>query len=613
MYSGDGALLSHYLVLILLRLPKKSGLVNNNNNNNNQAHFFTSNSSFTMLLWRMANSQVVIRSVLTLIVAINSLHSIRLVSVFRSNTNTNTDPRFNLRAALTMLNKETAIEEPPSVIVPVVEPLEFVHIPKTGGSAIEYAGSLANQTWGVCHFQAKPLAGPGCHAPSLQYQNLKAALNYSKVGYSWEIWHTPPSWLQHVDSPYSNKTLFAVVRNPYERFLSEFYCPYNGLNPYDWADPNRTFSDPMGISIEEAQEKHYKRRTTKLPETPNALNSFLMERLKYFVKWTAHYIPQSEFIFDQEGNQIVQHVLRFENLREEFDNLMEQYHLPIALDSPVNQRSTNSKYPAKLTVDDLFPETIQRINEVAGKDFEIFGYEKIDAAALATKKKSANTVQRIYYINLEKNTKRRDIMESWLSRQPIPYERINATVGSTEPGTCIERKQDPQRCRGISGLSMTELDIISNHNVSGLTLVFEDDFIPHSPEELQQNVDRSLKMVPADWDIIRWGCWDTPPDSFDHIINNTVYRTVHQRPHDPVARPFCGGTHAMLWREESVSKLYDVWSQTPYDDIDCRLVTEKLNSYCVSLFVGKLKQPEGEATDIPKNKQSELEEHPVKP
>jgi len=214
-------------------------------------------------------------------------------------------------------------------------------------------------------------------------------------------------------------------------------------------------------------------------------------------------------------------------------------------------------------------------------------------------------VERIYYINLLKNTKRREFMESWLSQQPIPFERINATIGSSNPEDCVIGKQSPQRCRGISGLAKTEVDIIRNHNTSGLTLVFEDDY--KAKESFDKIVERTLRLVPSDWDIIRWDCWGKIPKSFDLVVpgDHKVFRTVHQRECIPTEDSpcwFCGGTHAMMWREESVAKLDEVWSQKPYDAVDCRLTTKKLKSYCVNLGVGALENNlEGENSDIPKD------------
>lgn len=505
---------------------------------------------------------------------------------------------------------ERAVEGPPLTdgVHPKEEKLELVHIPKTGGSAIEYAGSLANVTWGLCHWKARPLAGPGCQKPDWLHYNASQNLRDHDVEDSWEIWHTPPTWLK-ANSPYRNKTLFTVVRNPYERFISEYYCPYNGLNPVDWTLNDRGFVDPMGKplidALEQAKKKREAKTSTKKPETPQTLNEFLMGRLRYPSKWTAHYLPQSDYVFDEQGSQIVEHVLRHERLSQQFTELMRTYDLPVYLNTTVNQRNGESPAaPTRMTVDDLFPETIQRINQVARPDFSNFGYEMMDPEVAASERAKKMTVQRIYYINLLKNRERRQQMESWLSQQSIPYQRINATIGSERGEDCVAGKQSPKRCRGISGLCMTELDIIRNHNTSGLTLVFEDDFVVKQP--LDKVVEQTLRLVPSDWDINRWDCWGRRPSSFDLLVRgerNRVFRTVHRRPcRASQDSPcwFAGGTHAMLWREESVSKLDEIWPQKPYNGVDVRLTTDKLNSYCVNIGIGALEAPDGERSDIPK-------------
>jgi hypothetical protein len=61
----------------------------------------------------------------------------------------------------------------------------------------------------------------------------------------------------------------------------------------------------------------------------------------------------------------------------------------------------------------------------------------------------------------------------------------------------------------------------------------------------------------------------------------------------------------MLWRDASLKKLATVWMTQPFDDIDLRLTSRKLNSYCFNLAAagaGKLVQPADEKTDIPKVK-----------
>jgi Sulfotransferase family len=535
--------------------------------------------------------------------------------------------------------------------------LEFVHIPKTGGTAIEYAASLVNITWGLCHWKARPMAGPGCQVPDWKWPNnnknnntllllFQKSLAQHQVEPSWELWHTPPSWLlpnrkneEEEDakektvepSPYQNKTLFAIVRNPYERFISEYYCPYNGLNPVDWTLEDSEFIDPMGTSQAEAFAAQALKKTTadsaannnnnkkriKTPETPKSLNEFLMERLRYPVKWTAHYVPQSEYIYDDQGRQLVQHVLRYENLAQEFQSLMTLYEYPVILNSTINNQRHKDPLATRMTIHDLDPATIRRINQVARRDFELLRYPMLNPDEVQIQRHTQQQVQRIYYINLQQNVQRRDYMEAWLSQQPIPYQRINATMGNLTGEDCVPTKENPIRCRGIAGLTLTELDIMDHYNTTGgLTIVLEDDFKITQP--VQTMVDATLRWVPSDWDVIRWDCWGVLPPSFDVLVpggggdtsdnnnnNPKVFRTVHRRPcnssetnNEPPCW-FAGGTHAMMWRPESVSKLQAVWSPKPYNDIDSRLTTESLQSYCVNnMNMGELDQSTD--SDIPK-------------
>lgn len=213
----------------------------------------------------------------------------------------------------------------------------------------------------------------------------------------------------------------------------------------------------------------------------------------------------------------------------------------------------------------------------------------------------SNRVERIYYINLKKNTERRNQTEEWLKRQSIPYQRIEALVG-TDNDTCLEG-MTPQRCRGIIGLAKTNLEIMKSHDVSGLTLVFEDDYVVQ--RDLRQAVRDTLQLVPNDWDIIRWDCKGPVRSSFPVLVktNETVvFRTAHLLPcrggmNESFCK-FCGSTHAMLWRETSLPKIEQLWAKLPLDDIDCRLVTTAINSYCVNMKLGVIRAPSSEWSDI---------------
>ena len=96
--------------------------------------------------------------------------------------------------------------------------LELVHITKTGGSSLEFAASRAGINWGVCHYQR--MKSLGCTSPDLDR------------GYQASPWHVPPKYLTSShprQNPYVQADLFTVIRNPYSRFVSEFHCPWMGI------------------------------------------------------------------------------------------------------------------------------------------------------------------------------------------------------------------------------------------------------------------------------------------------------------------------------------------------------------------------------------------------
>ena len=64
---------------------------------------------------------------------------------------------------------------------------------------------------------------------------------------------------------------------------------------------------------------------------------------KYFMN-SGHLIPQYDFVYDVDRHKkIVKHVLRFENLREAFSTLMEQYNLPLELPTKKIGRASDNK------------------------------------------------------------------------------------------------------------------------------------------------------------------------------------------------------------------------------------------------------------------------------
>ena len=68
------------------------------------------------------------------------------------------------------------------------------------------------------------------------------------------------------------------------------------------------------------------------------------------------------------GKKVITHVLKVENLEEEFQDLMKLYKLPVKLEDATMRNE------GVLGVDDLSKEAIRKINEWGKLDFEYFGF-----------------------------------------------------------------------------------------------------------------------------------------------------------------------------------------------------------------------------------------------
>lgn len=258
--------------------------------------------------------------------------------------------------------------------------LEFVHIPKTGGSAIELAATQVNITWGKCHFATLlPRYAPGGNITPQTRKDFAGCFRPTvpkgmRPKLQGEPWHLPPAWLrdsgngsttfsnEHNFYRYANTALFAVIRNPYTKMISEYYCPWNGY--------------------------HGGGKT----QTPLTLNKFLQTRIQRAKKNAktyggTHMIPQVEFIFNMGKNQqqVVDHVLFKENFAEEMERLMIEYDMPpkiIQLLSTVVNGGKNQN--ERMTLKNLTLDTVQMINDVYKNDFNLLGYGMIPTQSLAS-------------------------------------------------------------------------------------------------------------------------------------------------------------------------------------------------------------------------------------
>jgi len=188
--------------------------------------------------------------------------------------------------------------------------LKFIHITKNAGSSIEEIGLKYKLLWGMYH-----------HEYGSWHEYFSNKPIELKTKYDW----------------------FMIVRNPYDRILSEFYCNHKGFRVNN-----------MGYA-----------------ESKQGFNDYLLFRIRTRELRGDHYAEQYKYLYNHTDTII--HVLKYENIRNEFDNLMIQYNLPCRL----NMKTNSAPNKHIFTISDFSDELIELINTVYDKDFELFGYTKM--------------------------------------------------------------------------------------------------------------------------------------------------------------------------------------------------------------------------------------------
>lgn len=238
--------------------------------------------------------------------------------------------------------------------------LEFVHITKTGGSAIEKLAADNGITWGICHFTNAPYL-------NCMEQNYVSTEDL----YIGTPWHAPPKVVntllvppKYEYNPYSDADLFAVVRNPYDRAISEYYCPFFGMKNANTNDDVVIMNKWIQNMIKEL-EKEPTRYYFKSPQTR---------------KYTSHkhYLNQVEYIYDNNGKTLIQNVIHFEDLSQEFSELMTRYNLDYLKLPDKQTNGVNVVSSKTFTYKNLTDKTVEYINRYAAKDFDILGYTMVD-------------------------------------------------------------------------------------------------------------------------------------------------------------------------------------------------------------------------------------------
>mmetsp|Transcript_41622 Transcript_41622/g.114763 ORF Transcript_41622/g.114763 Transcript_41622/m.114763 type:complete len:428 (+) Transcript_41622:107-1390(+) len=221
--------------------------------------------------------------------------------------------------------------------------MQFLHIPKNAGSAIEEAGALAGIKWGV----------------HMDFTRVRM-----RDGFLCHWYHIPPDLLKehrNMTNPYDSPA-FCVVRNPYARALSE----YRYLLSVDWGEAWET-----GLR-------------TKAQCSPEGLNNWLQNTLARFMHGDrfindCHMLPQMEYI-QGNGRRYARwelgEVLRWEDLPEAFNKLMKSRNLKPRLAQGVAVNWHHDVCP-DLRESDFDSNSRAMMNTVYYEDFATLGYRML--------------------------------------------------------------------------------------------------------------------------------------------------------------------------------------------------------------------------------------------
>ena len=194
--------------------------------------------------------------------------------------------------------------------------IEFIHIPKNAGTAIENVAKEKGVRWG----RFKPE-----HREFMDEE----ICNY---------WHIPPKRFKE-GNLYQGEDNFCVIRNPYSRIISEY--AYRHSN-----QPKKNNAKDMNNWIRKVLTK----------DNVNTKGGV-----------DCHLFPQHDYVYDDVKDVYTcQNMLRFEHLEKDFNDLMKKENYDLKLTKKDN--TTNFG----LTERDIDPTNLAMIKTLYARDFELW-------------------------------------------------------------------------------------------------------------------------------------------------------------------------------------------------------------------------------------------------
>ena len=367
--------------------------------------------------------------------------------------------------------------------MPTLDELAFIHITKTAGTSIE--------RWGEAHGIKWAHKNKG-YLDKCSRQRYKQCCS----------WHVPPSCFD--TNPYEHKRTFTVVRNPYTRLISEFYCPWTG------------------------HKTDYYLQTSHSKEGLNRWIQHLMRTDTVNGKPQYAYLP-------------VDHVLKFETLQKDFTDLILAYGSMSQHDTML---PTCNQAPNKVfTVEDLTNETVQLINARYDNDFAHFHYKKKKYLLLTP-----------FVINLKR---RPDRLKVFQSTCPIVNVEVVEAFDAKHRDDVSPRFKSMEYV-GEKGCWMSHLAIwkrVVAEKVS-FALVFEDDVRFYSDFKTNWTKIQEQMHQINDLDILYLGGRDKDV-VFQHYIPVAKHIVKHDTTHAWDDHDMSRGTFSYVLSNSGAKKLLD--------------------------------------------------------
>lgn len=288
--------------------------------------------------------------------------------------------------------------------------LSLIHIPKTGGAAMEItrslaagiptlytsqchaavekhrakmtianvtaAGDMLGRMWGACDDQLKcsfPVGNSSqCLLSHVSVENSPSTMD-TTGGTACSKWHIPPGLDATVAASLTSCDPFCVVRSPMERLISEF----------TWQRYKHGCCDPACF------EEFVASKLT----SPLGIDD-------------CHFVPQVFYVFEQgdhkNGKQICKHILQYHQINDIFPALMTRY----GLDTLHLNKRIHAHQDRKIC--DLTPTaaTLEMVRNFYAADYEAFGFWTFEHS-------------RIKHVWLEKNGSRPALSLVFKGRQVL--------------------------------------------------------------------------------------------------------------------------------------------------------------------------------------------------